>query len=564
MNDKKNIDRLFQEKFKDFEVTPPEFVWENIQSRLEEKKKRRIVPLWFKFSGVAALLVVGIFILGPYLGNNGDSDNSTVVTDTKETNADGTKRIEPTENPVRQGQSVSEQAVASGEESSGSSAKNSNSIAPTQQQQRQDAVRQLPKSNSFNNNNESVANNDRSGLKRNNTTERKTAIQQARTAVAQNEANRENKTKNSITGAIDGNDPQGVADNAIGEGGIDKKGTDGIVHTNDVVNKNGSPVAREQGIAVNTPVQDNDIQQNTAGSNEDNSIGNTIVIPQEIKVDEGIAGIETTIDTAAVTEPENELEKAYREKLLGKDKEEKAIAESSRKGKWNVKPQMAPLFFNTASEGSPIDTNLAANSKDFDNDLSYGVGVDYALTDRISIRSGINTVNMRYSTNDVEFYASLNNQPFSSVVNPTGANANLVVNPAGNAEATDNLRTQTFDGSLVQKIGFIEVPLEMSYKLVNRKFGIDLIGGVSTLFLNANNVSVVSEQGFNSDMGEARNINNVSFSTNVGVGFKYRIIQSLEASFEPMFKYQLNTFSNNSGNFKPYFIGLYSGISFSF
>jgi hypothetical protein len=31
-----------------------------------------------------------------------------------------------------------------------------------------------------------------------------------------------------------------------------------------------------------------------------------------------------------------------------------------------------------------------------------------------------------------------------------------------------------------------------------------------------------------------------------------------------MFKYQINTFNQNSGNFKPYFIGLYSGISFSF
>ncbi len=31
MKENKNIERLFQEKFKDFEVTPPDFVWDNIQ-----------------------------------------------------------------------------------------------------------------------------------------------------------------------------------------------------------------------------------------------------------------------------------------------------------------------------------------------------------------------------------------------------------------------------------------------------------------------------------------------------------------------------------------------------
>ena len=35
MNDKKNIDRFFQERFKDFEMYPNEQVWENIQTELK-------------------------------------------------------------------------------------------------------------------------------------------------------------------------------------------------------------------------------------------------------------------------------------------------------------------------------------------------------------------------------------------------------------------------------------------------------------------------------------------------------------------------------------------------
>src|SRR5699024_9393065 len=64
MKDKKNIDRLFQEKFKDFEKTPPEGVWTTIEQKLTGKKRDRAAfPLWSKIAGVAALLAL-LFIVG--------------------------------------------------------------------------------------------------------------------------------------------------------------------------------------------------------------------------------------------------------------------------------------------------------------------------------------------------------------------------------------------------------------------------------------------------------------------------------------------------------------------
>ena len=41
MKENKNIERLFQEKFKDFEVLPPEDSWNIIASRIENKKKKK-------------------------------------------------------------------------------------------------------------------------------------------------------------------------------------------------------------------------------------------------------------------------------------------------------------------------------------------------------------------------------------------------------------------------------------------------------------------------------------------------------------------------------------------
>ena len=60
MKEEKNIDRLFQEKFKDFNAKPSAKVWANIEKELKEDKERMpfIIPLWYKIGGIAAALVL--------------------------------------------------------------------------------------------------------------------------------------------------------------------------------------------------------------------------------------------------------------------------------------------------------------------------------------------------------------------------------------------------------------------------------------------------------------------------------------------------------------------------
>ena len=70
MKEKKNIDNIFNEGFKDFEATPSPRVWENIQAELKkDKKERKVIPLWIKLSGVAALLAL-LLTVGDSLYNS--------------------------------------------------------------------------------------------------------------------------------------------------------------------------------------------------------------------------------------------------------------------------------------------------------------------------------------------------------------------------------------------------------------------------------------------------------------------------------------------------------------
>jgi len=76
MKDKKHIDRLFQEKLKDFEVTPNDSVWDNISSELHiSSKARKSTPVWWRLAGIAAGLLL-LFTLGQLMLN--DNTNSPI------------------------------------------------------------------------------------------------------------------------------------------------------------------------------------------------------------------------------------------------------------------------------------------------------------------------------------------------------------------------------------------------------------------------------------------------------------------------------------------------------
>jgi len=65
-------------------------------------------------------------------------------------------------------------------------------------------------------------------------------------------------------------------------------------------------------------------------------------------------------------------------------------------------------------------------------------------------------------------------------------------------------------------------------------------------------------------LGEAQNINVTSYSANFGLGLNYNLSEKINLNLEPTFKYQINTFRDTSCDFQPYFIGIYTGLSYKF
>ena len=547
MKEQKNIERLFQEKFKDFEATPPQGSWDMIASRLnEKKKKKRVIPFWFQLSGIAAsLIIVGTLILNYQSEQDNliqDNTNTIVSEDAKnKTNNDnnisntGIKNSGITSSESNElNQKTSEKNKF--EENINQNKINTNSITKTKNVI-VSGSKENKKSNStissFTNSNDNIVDN----TKGNNISKNK----KRNTAKNNNITIPNDELIGNENVFVNSNDKSLVIDQK-------KKSIDQTNNKNINSDKIDAFFEKDKKETIVTNNTNDDLKEN---NNSTTIVASTQIITKDSTL------------VAKIAEEKNPLEELLAAKEEGRNEDEK---EKEKRSKWAVSTNASPVYFNSLAEGSSIDSRLIANQKSFNSTLSYGVGINYNITKKLTVKTGINSLKIDYNTNDITFYQDIGAKPLENIkTNNAGKMINIESKLQDNGQFVSVIGTPLvkYDGSLNQEIGFIEVPLELSYKLIDKKFGIDVIGGVSTLFLSENNVSLVSN-GQEMSIGSANNLNNIHFSSNVGLGFKYSFWKNFNANFQPMFKYQINTFSENSGNFKPYFIGLYSGISFSF
>lgn len=535
MKDKKNLDRLFQEQFKDFEEIPPEIVWKNIEAELNKKKKRRIIPLWYKLSGVAVLLIFG------FAGTRAILNQSKIET----------------KNPV-----VIEEKI--------NSIENQNSVVNSDEKDEQNQLDSIKsESNKINNNSNSknqVFSNDEAVANDNSTNENSSKKENKQ----QNKIDKLNQTKKENSGLVSN------SSNKVNQPKEDNKNNPNRINSTELVDNstlkdnNEKQISKTESAIVNTGSINQIVIKKEVENSEKNKsdvfVDNIIIKNDKHFVSEENSSIidKNKIDSAAVAmlDATKEELNTLGELLKEKEKEQKPKVEP-KEDKWQITSNFAPVYLGSSSNGSPIHSQFANNNKEYQNTVSYGLGVNYDVGKKLTLRTGVNRVNFEYLTNGVEFFASIEGRPMASLNSASNANAAPIVVQNINPADDEASMRWTQQGAIEQSMEYYEIPLELSYKVINKKFGIDVIGGFSTLLLNNNSLMVVSD-GFAAELGTANNLNTVHFSTNVGLGFRYRFWKSFQANFEPTFKYQLNTFSSNDGGFRPYFVGLYSGVSYRF
>lgn len=576
MKERKKLEHLFQERFENFEILPPENVWNEIKIKLEEKEyKKRVIPFWLKFSGIAATLVIGLFLLNTNFNATKPADkiitNSEDLKPSKRNNSD-TDSFKNTKASV----AVSDKNDASDTNLNFKKniISNDNSVSVSDKNNK--STRTLNKNNASNesiNSKNAVAENDldnfTSGKLNANSVSKnqKTKIRKSSIVVSSENEKKENlfyNYKNKKVIVADKLEKNKILSYKKGRGFNKKDSFTTIKSDENSSEKSFAEINSDNKANENSIL--NSTNKNAVAKNNSNSFNsdfdkNTAITSKE---EELKLSKENKIDstTIAVVEP-NALEE------LLKEKEGKIVnAKEPKLNRWQLTTNVAPIYFSsTGNDGSALDSKFANNSKTYSTNYSYGIGVNYKVAKKIKIRTGVNSVSFNYDTNDLLFYQS----------NLASKIKNLAKNEAGRFIEIQNKNTprdattiidpeyeiNKFNGSLNQKLGYLEVPVEVSYTVLDKKFKIEILGGLSTLFLNQNEVYLESS-GLKMDIGEATNLNDIHFSGNIGLGFKYEFLKNFEAKVEPVFKYQMNTYTTDTGDFKPYFIGVYTGLTFNF
>ncbi|AZQ43219.1 outer membrane beta-barrel protein [Nonlabens ponticola] len=514
MEDKKDIERIFQERFKQFEAAPPQDTWSQIEARLNGKKKRRVIPIiWWQLGGVAAVLavVVASYMMGSdefdaVDGNNGYVIEETNNSDSSQENNRGLLNdndFEPsTTNPASTGNT---NIVSTDNENTVSSDSNVNDVSsPRPADALAAGIQDKGDVSSATSGNIATPSGDddqtvgiaSTAIENDNTLR----IPNTNAGIANNDTNLDNKTQGSTPKVLD----------------LD-------------------------GLKVSDGVATTDPAQNVPdGADKD-------MVPSNEESLQEIADAVVTAGTKITIEEERQ------DRLLN--------------NRWSAATVVAPVFANSFN-GSSINNNVGDASGD--TNISYGVAVDYNISSRLSVRTGVHQMNVAYNTNNVSY-----STPISAIAvagsapgrsyNPGDVNrANAIpIDNTFSQELVSNNNFGGFQGELSQQLGYVEVPLELKYRLVDSKLGINVLGGFSALFLTDNEVNI-SGNGRRLELGEDRNFQDFNQSANFGLGLDYQFTNKLGLSIEPTFKYQLNALRNDAADFRPYTIGVYTGLMYRF
>ncbi len=295
-----------------------------------------------------------------------------------------------------------------------------------------------------------------------------------------------------------------------------------------------------------------------------------------------------------ITSPEESEENTF---VVNEDDYEEIVYDEGRTDKkWMIGGQAGPQYsYRNISSSYRTKELLDKYDSKEDGLVAYagGINIEFSPVRRLSIQSGIYYAKMgqqksaeQYRPNRSVSYSLRLNSNYTEkestssykVSNSTG---NIVFNNISNrssgAEEENKLASNELQGpssdfsqtnnsssiSLSQYFEYIEIPVIARYSIIDRKFGVHLLGGLSTNILIGNAVYLNNRQ--NERIGYTEGVKAYNYSSTVGFGLGYTMTEHLKISLEPQLKYYLSSqVSNSDIDVRPYTVGIMTGIKYLF
>ncbi len=253
--------------------------------------------------------------------------------------------------------------------------------------------------------------------------------------------------------------------------------------------------------------------------------------------------------------------------------------------RWSIAAMASPTYYSRFNSGNdPLSRQLMASEQPV---VSYsgGVAFSYKLNKRFSIQSGLYYSSVGQEVAGISSFGGFTDYDYAKgdhnfeVLTTMGSiytnneDVFLMANGTGDRIET-NYTNDVFDpqkaglpyinNNLRQNISYLELPVILRYKFVDKTIDFNLIGGVSYNILVNNSVYTMVDGG-KYVIGETKGLNMFSLSSSLGMGMEYNFSENLSFNMEPTFRYYLNPFNQlTNSEIHPYSFGIFSGISYKF
>ena len=265
-------------------------------------------------------------------------------------------------------------------------------------------------------------------------------------------------------------------------------------------------------------------------------------------------------------------------------------AENSSKGKvrWSVGAQVSPEYNVSKGSQSKVYASNMLNASSNSVDLGGGISLEYKKGKRWSLQSGVYYSGLGQTSGNTSSsgrkdlqYAISGSNYFNTPVNMDASSNRMSMNSnAGVIELSkipsglvvgNSLEDKTLNSTVIvspanfiQNFDYIEIPLYLRYTLIDARFDVVMMGGFSSNVLVGNQIFVDDGLG-KSLVGKTKDMQSLNYSGTFGIGFKYDLSKRISLNLEPRVKYYLNSLSSNSSvTYKPYTIGIFTGLSYEF
>jgi hypothetical protein len=252
--------------------------------------------------------------------------------------------------------------------------------------------------------------------------------------------------------------------------------------------------------------------------------------------------------------------------------------------KWSIAAMASPTYYSSFNSGSDALSKQLMASEEPLVSYSGGVTFSYKISKRFSIQSGLYYSSLGQKVDGINSFSGFQKYEYTKggtnfeVLTTNGtvntSNPDVFLSADGGNRVLTAYTNDVFDpkkaslqpvsNSLDQNFSYLELPVVLKYKIVDKIIGINLIGGLSYNLL-VNNSVYTTVDGNRYSIGKTEGLNPLTMSSSLGMGMEYNISGKLSLNLEPTFKYYLNPFSVTTGSFiHPYSFGIFSGVSYKF